>query len=72
MAGAPQRRDQDAEEGRFLTLNFTVSVARGLDVVKDSSFTELGGVRVKVEMYGKPKGPLQCTVNAASASGTRS
>jgi hypothetical protein len=37
-----------------------VSVGRGPEVAKVRSVTELGGLRVQVETYIAPKGPLQC------------
>jgi hypothetical protein len=55
-----RRRDQDIEKDRPLTPHFIVSVARGPDVAKVRSLTELCGLRVQVETYNAPKGPLQC------------
>jgi hypothetical protein len=55
-----KRRDQDPEKRRPLTPHFVVSVARGPDVAKVRSVTELCGLRVQVETYTAPKGPLQC------------
>jgi hypothetical protein len=55
-----KRRDQDPEKDRPLTPHFIVSVARGPDVAKVQSLTDLCGLRVKVETYNAPKGPLQC------------
>jgi hypothetical protein len=55
-----KRRDQDPEKDRPLTPHFIVSVARGPDVAKVLSLTELCGLRVQVETYRAPKGPLQC------------
>jgi hypothetical protein len=55
-----KRRDQDPEKDRPLTPHFIVSVARGPDVAKARSLTDLCGLRVKVETYNAPKGPLQC------------
>jgi hypothetical protein len=55
-----QRRDQDVEKDRPLTPYFIVSVARGPDIAKVRSLTELCGLRVKVETYNALKGPLQC------------
>ena len=45
-----------------MTIRFpkSVSVARGPDVLKVRSLTELCGLGVSVEMYIAPKGPLQC------------
>jgi hypothetical protein len=53
-------RDQDATKACPLTLHFIVSVARGPEVAKLRSQTELRGLRVSVETYIAPKGPLQC------------
>jgi hypothetical protein len=55
-----KRRDQDPEKNRPLTPHFIISVARGPEVVKVRSLTELCGLRVQVETYIAPKGPLQC------------
>ena len=54
------RRDQDPTKDRSLTAHFIVSVARGPEVSKVRSITELCGLRVSVESYVAPKGPLQC------------
>ena len=54
------RRDQDPAKDRPLTPHFIVSVARGPEVSKVRSITELCGLRVSVESYLAPKGPLQC------------
>jgi hypothetical protein len=40
--------------------HFLVSVARGPELSKVRSITELCGLRVSVESYVAPKGPLQC------------
>ena len=40
--------------------HFSVSVARGTEVSKVQSITELCGLRVSVESYVATKGPLQC------------
>jgi hypothetical protein len=40
--------------------HFIVSVARGPDVSKVRSLAELRGLRMSVESYVAPKGPLQC------------
>jgi hypothetical protein len=53
-------RDQDPEKDRPLSPHFIMSVARGPDVGKVRSLTDLCGLRVKVETYNVPKGPLQC------------
>jgi hypothetical protein len=53
-------RDQEAAKARPLTPHFIVSVARGPEVAKVRSLTELCGLRVTVETYIAPKGPLQC------------
>jgi hypothetical protein len=53
------RRDQEVAKSRPLTAHFIVLLARGPDVVKLSSLTELCGSRVTAETYTAPKGPLQ-------------
>jgi hypothetical protein len=55
-----KRRYQDPEKDRPLTPHFIGSVARGPDVAKVRSLTDLCGLRVKVETFNAPKGPLQC------------
>jgi hypothetical protein len=55
-----KRRDQDPEKYRPLTPHYIVSEARGPDVAKVRSLTDLGGLRVKLETYNAPKGPLHC------------
>jgi hypothetical protein len=55
-----KRRDQDPEKNRPLTPHFIVSVARGPDVAKVRSLTDLCALRVKEETYNTPNGPLQC------------
>jgi hypothetical protein len=54
------RWDQDPEKDRPLTTYFIVSVARGPDVAKVQSLTELCGLRVQMETYVATKGPLEC------------
>jgi hypothetical protein len=54
------RRDQEDAKARPLTPHFIVSVTRGPEVAKVRSLTELSGLRVTVETYVAPKGPLQC------------
>jgi hypothetical protein len=54
------RRDQDPAKNRPPTPHFIVSVARGPEVSKVRALTELCGLRVSVESYVAPKGPLQC------------
>jgi hypothetical protein len=54
------RRDQDPAKDRPPTPHFIVSVARGPEVSRVRSLTELCGLRVTVETYVAPKGPLQC------------
>jgi hypothetical protein len=54
------RRDQDPLKDRPLTPHFTVSLARGPEVSKVRSITELCGLRRSVKLYVAPKGPLQC------------
>jgi hypothetical protein len=55
-----KRRDQDPEKDRPMTPHFIVSVARGPDVAKVRSVTDLCGLRLRVETYNAPKGLLQC------------
>jgi hypothetical protein len=55
-----KRRDQDPEKDGPLTSHFIVSVARGTDVAKVRSLTDLCCLRVNVETYNEPKCPLQC------------
>jgi hypothetical protein len=55
-----KRRNQDPEKDRPLSQPFILSVARGSDVAEVRSLTDLCGLRVKVETYNAPKGPLQC------------
>jgi hypothetical protein len=55
-----KRRDQDPDKDCPLTPHFILSVARGPDVAKVRSLTDLCGLRVKVETHNAPKGPLQC------------
>jgi hypothetical protein len=54
------RRDQDPAKYRPPTPQFIVSMARGPVVPKVRSLTELYGLRMSVETYVAPKGPLQC------------
>jgi hypothetical protein len=54
------RREQETSNARQLTPHFTVSVATGPDVAKVRSLTEMCGLRVSMETYIAPKGPLQC------------
>ena len=54
------RRDQDPNKDRLPTPPFIVSVARGPEVSRVRSITELCGLRVSVESYMDPKGPMQC------------
>jgi len=54
------RRDQDPAKDRPPTPHFIVSVVRGPEVTRVRSLTELCGLRVTVETYVAPKGPLQC------------
>jgi hypothetical protein len=55
-----KRRGQDPEKDRPLTPHFVVSGARGPDVAKVRSVTDLCGMRVQVETYVAQKGSLQC------------
>ena len=54
------RGDQDPIKNRPPTPHFIVSVARGPEVSRVRSFTEICGFRVSVESYLAPKGPMQC------------
>ena len=54
------RCDQNPAKDRPLTPHFIVSVARGSEVSKVRSITELCGLQVSVETYVAPKGSLQC------------
>jgi len=54
------RRDPDPAKDRPPTPHFIVSVARGPQVSKVRSLTELCDLRVSVESYLVPKVPLQC------------
>jgi hypothetical protein len=54
------RREQDHAKDRLPTPQFIVSVARGPEVSRVQSITEICGLRVLVESYVAPKGPLQC------------
>jgi hypothetical protein len=60
MQQRSKRLDQDPAKDRTLTPHFIVSVARRPGVAKVRSLTDLCGLRVKVETYTAPKGPLQC------------
>jgi len=54
------RRDPETTKERPPTTHFIVSVARGPEVSKVQSLTELCRLRVSMESYLAPKGPLQC------------
>jgi hypothetical protein len=54
------RPDLDASKDRPLTPHFIVLVARGPGVQKVRSLSELCELRVSVETYVAPKGPVQC------------
>ena len=54
------RRGQEAAKSQPLTPHFIVSVARGPEVAKLRSLTEICGLLVSVETYIAAKGPLQC------------
>jgi hypothetical protein len=54
------RRDKDPARDCLPTPHFIVSVARGPKVSQMRAITELCGLRVSVESYVAPKGPLQC------------
>ena len=52
-------RDRDPEKDHPVTPHFIVTVARGPEASKVRSITQLCGLRVTVETYTAPKGPLQ-------------
>ena len=52
------RRDKDPNKDRLPTPHFIVSVARGPEVSRVCSKTELCGLRVSVESYMALKGPM--------------
>jgi len=54
------RHDQDPAKDRPLTPHLIVLVARGPEVSKVRSITKLCGLRVSVDTYLAPKGPMQC------------
>jgi len=54
------RRDQDPIKNRPPTPHVIVSVARVPEVSRVRSITEICGLRVSVESYLAPKGPMQC------------
>jgi hypothetical protein len=54
------RRDQEPTKDSPPGPHFIVSVARGPEVSKVQSLTELCGLRVTVEWYVNPKPQLQC------------
>jgi hypothetical protein len=60
MQLSSNRRDQDPEKDLPLTPHFIVSVARGPEVAKVRSLTELCGLRLEVQTYTAPKWLLQC------------
>jgi hypothetical protein len=51
------RRDQNSEKDPPVTPQFIVTVARGPEVSKLRSITQLCGLRVAVKTYTAPKGP---------------
>ena len=53
------RSDQEASNVRSLTPHFIVSVMRGPEVTKLHSLNELCSLRVLLETYIAPQGPLQ-------------
>ena len=53
------RRDYDSAKEFPPTPHFIVSVARGPEVSKARALTELCSLRVSVESYVTPRGPLQ-------------
>ena len=54
------RRDQDPNKDHLPTPHFIVSVARGPEMSRVRSITELCGLRVSVKSYMAPKSPVQC------------
>ena len=54
------RRDQDPEKDRPATPHFIVTMARVPDVSRVRAITQLCGLRITVESYTAPRGPLQC------------
>jgi hypothetical protein len=54
------RRDQDPTKDHPFIPHFIVSGARGPEVSKVRSISEICGTRVSVESYVGRKGPLQC------------
>jgi hypothetical protein len=54
------RRNQDPAKDHPPKPHSIVSVARGPEVSKVRSLSELCGIRLSVETYVAPKGPLQC------------
>jgi len=52
-------RDWETSKDSPLTSHFIVSVVQGPELVKLHSLTELCSLRVSVETYITPKGPLQ-------------
>jgi hypothetical protein len=56
----PRSGRSDSDPAKDRPPHFTVSVARGFEVSKVISLTELCGLRVSVESYVASKGPLQC------------
>jgi hypothetical protein len=55
-----QWQDQDDEKNGPITPHFLVSEALGPDLAEVPSLSELCILRVKMETYNAPKGPLQC------------
>ena len=53
-------RDHNPENDRPVTPHFIVTVARGPEVSMVCSITQIFELRVTVETYTAPKGPLQC------------
>jgi hypothetical protein len=64
------RRDQEASKASTLTPHFTVSVARGPEVMKLHSLTELCSLRVSWRCSSPRNAP--CSASAANASAIRS
>jgi hypothetical protein len=60
MQHQSKRRDQDLKKNHSLKHHFMVLAARGPNVTKELSLTDLCGLRMKVKTYKTPKGPFQC------------
>jgi hypothetical protein len=65
-------RDQETSKTSTLTPHFIVSVARGPEVAKLHSLTELCSLRVSVETYSTSRRKAPCSASTANASAVRS